>query len=112
MSYGAEHAIRITAKPALTRPLHRLRPRYKPMERRTWFPSSETRLSRCTVAPNHRMESFKMPKSRRARSRTARVKVTKPSVRKFVLHQKRGDSKQDHVLDLLRGPSGVTIENV
>jgi hypothetical protein len=33
-------------------------------------------------------------------------------VRKSVAHRKGGNSKQDHVLGLLRRPSGATIENI
>jgi len=55
-----------------------------------------------------------MSKSKRARSRKVRVvsKVTKATVRKSVAHRKGGNSKQDHVLRLLRRPSGATIENI
>ena len=55
-----------------------------------------------------------MSKSKRARSRKVRAvsKVTKATVRKSVAHRKGGNSKQDHVLRLLRGPSGVTIEKI
>ena len=55
-----------------------------------------------------------MSKSKRARPRRARAasKVTKATVRKSVAHRKGGNSKQDHVLRLLRGPSGVTIEKI
>jgi hypothetical protein len=53
-----------------------------------------------------------MSKSKRARPRKAHIKVTKARVRKFVPHHKRGNSKQDEVLRLLRAPNGATIENV
>ena len=55
-----------------------------------------------------------MSKSKRARSRKVRAvsKVTKATVRKSVAHRKGGNSKQDHVLHLLRRPSGATIENI
>src|SRR6266550_9139911 len=55
-----------------------------------------------------------MSKSKRARPRKARAasKVTKATVRKSVAHRKGGNSKQDHVLHLLRRPSGATIENI
>ena len=55
-----------------------------------------------------------MSKSKRARPRKARAtsKVTKATVRKSVAHRKGGNSKQDHVLGLLRRPSGATIENI
>jgi len=56
-----------------------------------------------------------MSKSKRARPQKARVgaKVrSKATVRKSAAHRKRGKSKQDHVLHLLRQPSGVTIENI
>src|SRR5712671_5409123 len=55
-----------------------------------------------------------MSKSKRARPRKARAasKVTKATVRKSVAHRKGGKSKQDHVLGLLRRPSGATIENI
>src|SRR3954453_20885883 len=58
--------------------------------------------------------SFKMSKSTRARPRKARAaaKVTKATVRKSVAHRKGGNSKQDHVLGLLRRASGATIENI
>src|SRR6266567_3988023 len=55
-----------------------------------------------------------MSKSKRARPRKARAasKVTKATVRKSVAHRKGGNSKQDHVLGLLRRSSGATIENI
>ncbi len=56
-----------------------------------------------------------MSKSKRARPRKARVgaKVrSKQTSLKSVAHRKHGNSKQDHVLSLLRQPSGVTIENI
>jgi hypothetical protein len=55
-----------------------------------------------------------MSKSKRARPRKARAaaKVKNASVRKSAPQRKRGNSKQDHVLRLLRGPSGVTIEKI
>ena len=56
-----------------------------------------------------------MSKSKRARPRKARAasKVrSKATGRKSHPHRKRGNSKQDHVLGLLRGPSGATIENI
>jgi hypothetical protein len=56
-----------------------------------------------------------MSKSKRARPRKARAasKVrSKATGRKSVTHRKRGNSKQDHVLGLLRRPSGTTIENI
>jgi hypothetical protein len=55
-----------------------------------------------------------MSKSKRARPRKARAtsKVTKATGRKSVAHRKGGNSKQDHVLHLLRRPSGATIENI
>jgi hypothetical protein len=52
---------------------------------------------------------------KRARSRKARAvsKITKATGRKsIVVHHHRGNSKQDHVLDLLRAPSGATIETI
>ena len=55
-----------------------------------------------------------MSKSKRARPRKARAvsKITKATVRKSVAHRKGCNSKQDHVLHLLRRPSGATIENI
>ena len=56
-----------------------------------------------------------MSKSKRARPRKARAasKVrSKAAGRKSVPHRRRGNSKQDHVLGLLRRPSGTTIENI
>src|SRR3954454_23097660 len=55
-----------------------------------------------------------MSKSKRAQRRKARAisKVAKGTVRKSVAHRKAGNSKQDHVLGLLRRPSGATIENI
>ena len=56
-----------------------------------------------------------MSKSKRARPRKARAvsKITKAIGRKsIVAHRKGGNSKQDHVLGLLRRPSGATIENI
>ena len=55
-----------------------------------------------------------MSKSKRARPRKARAtsKVTKATVRKSVAQRKGGNSKQDHVLHLLRRPSGATIANL
>ena len=56
-----------------------------------------------------------MSKSKRARPRKAQAasKVrSKATGRKSVADRKGGDSKQDHVLGLLRRPSGATIENV
>src|SRR5712675_913027 len=56
-----------------------------------------------------------MSKSKRARPRKARSasKVrSKAAGRKSVTHRKRGNSKQDHVLGLLRRPSGATIETI
>jgi hypothetical protein len=56
-----------------------------------------------------------MSKSKRARPRKARLgaKVrSKVTGRKSPAHRKRGNSKQDHVLGLLRGPSGATIEKI
>ena len=55
-----------------------------------------------------------MPKSKRARTRKAGAasKVTKATARKSVAHRTGGNSKQDHVLGLLRRPSGATIENI
>jgi len=56
-----------------------------------------------------------MSKSKRARPRKARAasKIqSKATVRKSAAHRKRGNSKQDHVLDLLRRPSGATVENI
>jgi hypothetical protein len=37
---------------------------------------------------------------------------SKATGRKSPAHRKRGNSKQDHVLGLLRGPSGATIEKI
>jgi hypothetical protein len=37
---------------------------------------------------------------------------SKATVRKSVAHPKRGNSKQDHVLQLLRQPTGATIETI
>jgi hypothetical protein len=55
-------------------------------------------------------------KSKRARPRRkARVasKIqSKATVSKSAAHRKHGNSKQDHVLHLLRQPAGVTIENI
>jgi hypothetical protein len=55
-----------------------------------------------------------MSKSKRAPPRNSRAaaKVKNASVRKSAPHRKRGDSKQDHVIGLLRAPSGVTIEKI
>src|SRR3954453_22825458 len=55
-----------------------------------------------------------MSKSKRAQPRKARAisKVAKGTVRKSVAHRKAGNSKQDHVLGLLRRPSGATIETI
>ena len=55
-----------------------------------------------------------MSKSKRVRPRRARAvsKITKATVRKSVAQRKGGNSKQDHVLHLLRRPSGATIENI
>ena len=56
-----------------------------------------------------------MSKSKRARPRKARAasKVrSKGTGRKSGAHRKGGNSKQDHVLGLLRRPSGATIENI
>ena len=55
-----------------------------------------------------------MSKTKRARPRKTRAvsKITKATVRKSVAHRKGGNSKQDHVLGLLRRPSGATIENI
>ena len=56
-----------------------------------------------------------MSKSKRAGPRKARLgaKVrSKATGRKSPAHRKRGNSKQDHVLGLLRGPSGATIEKI
>ena len=55
-----------------------------------------------------------MSKSKQARPRKARAtsKVTKATVRKSAPPRKGGNSKQDHVLGLLRRPSGATIENI
>ena len=56
-----------------------------------------------------------MSKSKRARPPKARAasKVrSKATGRKSVAHRKGGNSKQDHVLGLLRRPSGATIENI
>jgi hypothetical protein len=55
-----------------------------------------------------------MSKSKQARPRKARAtsKVTKATVRKSAPPRKGGNSKQDHVLHLLRRPSGATIENI
>src|SRR5712671_7933678 len=56
-----------------------------------------------------------MSKSKRARPPKARAasKVrSKAAGRKSVAHHKRGNSKQDHVLGLLRRPSGATIETI
>jgi uncharacterized protein DUF3489 len=57
-----------------------------------------------------------MSKSKRARPRKAQAvsKVrSKATGRKSVVaHRHRGNSKQDHVLDLLRAPRGATIETI
>ena len=57
-----------------------------------------------------------MSKSKRARprrkARAASKIQSKATVRKSAAHPKRGNSKQDHVLHLLRGPSGATIEKI
>src|ERR1700704_3771342 len=55
-----------------------------------------------------------MSKSKRVRPRRARAvsKITKATVSKSVAQRKGCNSKQDHVLGLLRGPSGATIENI
>ena len=55
-----------------------------------------------------------MSKSKRAgpRKAPAAVKATKATVRKSVAHRKGGNSKQDHVLGLLRRSSGATIQNI
>src|SRR5712671_1259148 len=52
-----------------------------------------------------------MSKSKRARPRKAPAAV-KATVRKCVAHRKGGNSKQDHVLGLLRRSSGATIQNI
>jgi hypothetical protein len=52
---------------------------------------------------------------KRARPRKARAvsKITKATGRKsIVVNRHRGNSKQDHVLGLLRAPSGATIEKI
>ncbi len=48
-------------------------------------------------------------KSKRARPRR---KARVASKIKSAAHRKHGNSKQDHVLHLLRQPAGVTIENI
>src|SRR3954452_9990774 len=56
-----------------------------------------------------------MPKSKRARPRKAQAAAkvrSKATGRKSVAHRKRGNSKQDHILGLLRRPRGTTIENI
>jgi Protein of unknown function (DUF3489) len=56
-----------------------------------------------------------MSKSKRARPRKAQAdsKVrSKATGRKSVAHRKGDNSKQDHVLGLLRRSSGATIENI
>jgi Protein of unknown function (DUF3489) len=56
-----------------------------------------------------------MSKSKRPRPRKARAasKIqSKKTVRQSPTYRKRGNSKQDHVLGLLRGPSGATIETI
>ena len=56
-----------------------------------------------------------MSKSKRARPRKARAasKIqSKATVRKSATHSKRGNSKQEHVLGLLRAASGATIKNI
>jgi len=57
-----------------------------------------------------------MSKSKRARPRKARaVSKVRPKAtgrKPIVVHRHRGNSKQDHVLDLLRAPSGATIETI
>ena len=50
------------------------------------------------------------PRPRKARA-TSKVR-SKATVRKSVTHRKRGNSKQNDVLDLLRQPSGATIETI
>jgi|SRR6266436_2771216 hypothetical protein len=55
-----------------------------------------------------------MSKTKRARPRKARAvsKITKATVRKSAVHRKGRNSKQNHVLHLLRQPSGATIETI
>jgi hypothetical protein len=56
-----------------------------------------------------------MSKSKRAQPRKARAASksrSKATGRKSPAHRKRGNSKQDQVLGLLRAPSGVTIEKI
>src|SRR5258705_13680631 len=55
-----------------------------------------------------------MSKSKRARPlKTQAVsKVRSKATGRKIVHRHRGNSKQDHVLDLLRAPSGATIETI
>ena len=55
-----------------------------------------------------------MSKSKRARPRKARAvsKIRSKATGRKVVHLHRRNSKQDDVLDLLRAPSGATIETI
>jgi|SRR5712671_801568 len=56
-----------------------------------------------------------MSKSKHARPRKARVGAkiqSNTTVRESAAHRKRSNSKQDHVLHLLRQPSGATIQAI
>ncbi len=63
------------------------------------------RAVRCSIERSLKMSA----KSKRARPRR---KARVASKIKSAAHRKHGNSKQDHVLHLLRQPAGVTIENI